>query len=38
MEKNELLKIKERAFDLLLNNKHSKYVYDLNTKTESFEK
>jgi hypothetical protein len=33
----ELLKIKERAFDLLLNKNFQQYIYNLNTKTESFE-
>jgi hypothetical protein len=33
----ELIKIKERAFDLLLNKNYQKYIYNLNTKTESFE-
>jgi len=34
---NELLEIKERAFFLLLNENYNSYIYDLNTKTESFE-
>jgi hypothetical protein len=33
----KLLEIKNRAFDLLLNKNYQKYVYNLNTKTESFE-
>ena len=34
---NELLKIKDRAFYILLSENFKKYVYDLNSKTESFE-
>jgi len=34
---NDLIDIKIRAFDILLNNNYNKYVYNLNTKTESFE-
>jgi hypothetical protein len=33
-----LLQIKDRAFDLLLNQNFIKYIYDLDAKTESFEK
>lgn len=36
-ERKELLKIKKRAFKLLLKNNLNKYVYDLDTKIESFE-
>jgi len=32
-----LLEIKNRAFDMLLNKNYCRYVYNLNTKTESFE-
>jgi len=31
-----LLDIKQRAFDLLLNKNYNNYIYNLNTKTESF--
>ena len=34
---NVLLEIKERAFNLLLVKNYQKYIYDLDTKTESFE-
>ena len=33
----ELLKIKDKAFYLLLDKNYQKYIYNLNTKTESFE-
>ena len=33
----ELLKIKDRAFYILLNKNYSKYIYNLDAKTESFE-
>jgi hypothetical protein len=33
-----LLQIKDRVFDLLLNQNFIKYIYDLDAKTESFEK
>lgn len=35
---NVLLNIKERAFDILLKEGYNKYIYNLNTKIESFEK
>ena len=34
----ELLDIKTRAFDILLNSNYKKYYYDMDTKTESFKK
>ncbi len=34
---DKLLEIKDRAFYILLNKNYNKYVYNLNTKTESFE-
>lgn len=37
-DNEELMRIKNRAFDLLLNCEFIKYVYDLDAKTESFEK
>jgi hypothetical protein len=33
----ELLRIKERGFYLLLEEKYNHYIYNINTKTESFE-
>lgn len=33
----ELLNIKNKAFDVLIKNNFSKYIYNLDTKTESFE-
>jgi hypothetical protein len=34
---DELLSIKDRGFKVLLEDNFNKYVYNLNTKTESFE-